>query len=465
MVHHTMTTEASQQEKPRKSNLGFFLLAVLALAGSATAEQLYVPLGIDPASTEIRIDNGSRDPSMIATELLDPFGSVGRTGQIELGPGETIRSDHDRGGGLVALSITSTSRVSVTAVRHLISSGSFSSVPVLDVQDAAGEGMVRIGTAPADGLWTRGITVINPHEAGALLIISLHQGEQVIEEGSLHVPGRGAKVVSIDDLFGRKSEESGDWLSFRSSRSVLLAGYQANQRTGAQFWRPAVPLQTIPSRRRRAATRQTAPVPTPQTVVLTPSRDNTLFQTTNGSLSNGAGIHLFSGATNTRQLRRALLAFDLASQIPSGSRITSVSLALEISQTISGAENMELRRVSADWGEGASNAGSSNDGDGAASRTGDATWIHTFFPDRMWSRQGGDFDSAADARASAGSGTVTWASEGMIARVQVWLDQPSTNFGWILLGNEATARTAKRFNSREIPTSSSRPLLTIEFEH
>ena len=52
-----------------------------------------------------------------------------------------------------------------------------------------------------------------------------------------------------------------------------------------------------------------------------------------------------------------------------------------------------------------------------------------------------------------------------IERVQEWLDQPSANFGWIVIGNEATSTTTKRFDSREISPSDTRPSLTVDFTH
>jgi hypothetical protein len=292
-----------------------------------------------------------------------------------------------------------------------------------------------------------------------MLTISLHRGERVIDQTSMVVPGRAARAVSIDDLF----TAPGDSVSFSAPQSVLVFSYDANERTAAQFYTPVAPGATTPARRRAA--RSGSPQPSLQTVVITPSKDNTLYQTSNGSLSNGAGIHVFAGRTNQGDRRRALLEFDVASQIPPGSQITSVTLKLEVSQTVSGPESMVLHRLSADWGEGSSNAGDSRDGDGASSRAGDATWIHTFFPDRRWSNAGGDFDAAADATALAGSGPVTWGSSAaLIARVQDWLDHPSTNFGWIIVGNEASARTAKAFDSREVPSVETRPSLTIEFK-
>lgn len=200
------------------------------------------------------------------------------------------------------------------------------------------------------------------------------------------------------------------------------------------------------------------------TVTLTPSKDATLYQSSDGSSANGAGVHIFAGSTVSGQLRRALLAFDIASQIPPGSQITRTVLTLHVSQTIAGEMSMGLHRISANWGEGSSQAGPSRDGFGTASAADDATWIHTFYPDRFWSRAGGDFDAVADATALVGMGDPAWGpTSAMVARVQGWLDQPGTNFGWIVIGNETAATTAKRFDSREIIPVATRPTLTVDF--
>ena len=51
----------------------------------------------------------------------------------------------------------------------------------------------------------------------------------------------------------------------------------------------------------------------------------------------------------------------------------------------------------------------------------------------------------------------------MVADVQAWLDQPSGNFGWLLLGGESTSATSKRFDSKENDTPANRPVLEVEF--
>lgn len=210
-----------------------------------------------------------------------------------------------------------------------------------------------------------------------------------------------------------------------------------------------------------------APQPQPQHVVLTPSKDDTLFETGTGGTSNGAGIHLFTGRTNVGSRRRAVIAFDL-SQIPAGAKVTAVTLTLHVSQTVAGTETLVIHGVSADWGEGTSNAGGFRDGGGAPSKTNDATWIHRFFSTTRWTNAGGDFDAATDSSAAAGgSGTdvVFNGTTAMIARVQGWVDHPSTNFGWIVIGNETSSRSTKELSSRESDAASERPTLAIDYTH
>lgn len=205
--------------------------------------------------------------------------------------------------------------------------------------------------------------------------------------------------------------------------------------------------------------------PGPKTVVLAPSKDATLYQTPDGSLANGVGLHIFAGSTNGRLARRALLAFDIASKIPAGSKITRVVLTLHVSQTITSAQTVRLHAVTRDWSEGPSNAGAGRDGIGRPSEPGDVTWVHNIFPGALWSTPGGDFAGPADSSAAVGGfGTdPVWdSSPAMVARVQDWLDHPTANFGWILIGDETKATTAKRFDSRE-GTFATPPSLTVEY--
>jgi Ca2+-binding RTX toxin-like protein len=196
---------------------------------------------------------------------------------------------------------------------------------------------------------------------------------------------------------------------------------------------------------------------------LAPSQDNTLYEHPRGALSNGAGEHFFVGTTDRGAIRRGVLAFDIAGRIPAGSIITRVTLTLRLSRTTAASQAITLHRLLADWGEGASNA-AGDEGGGAPATRDDATWIHTFFPTAHWAEAGGDFAATVSARQLVAEvGRYTWGSTlQMVADVQAWLDMPTTNFGWILLGNETTSHTAKRFDTRE-NTAANRPVLTVEF--
>ena len=203
--------------------------------------------------------------------------------------------------------------------------------------------------------------------------------------------------------------------------------------------------------------------------VLPPSKDNTLYRDTFGrNLSNGAGQFMFVGSTALPppdgDVRRAVIRFDIAAAIPVGSTINSVSLAMSMSKTISGPQTVELHRLLRDWGEGASNA-PGEEGGGAPAAAGDATWTHTFFDQEFWQNPGGDFDATVSGQTSiVGNGVYTWNSTPrMVENVQRWIDQPSDNFGWLIRGPESVPATAKRFDTRENPTPSLRPRLTVVF--
>ena len=207
------------------------------------------------------------------------------------------------------------------------------------------------------------------------------------------------------------------------------------------------------------------PTPTPSSVNLSAVKDNTLYEHSSGALSNGAGGHFFAGRTNASALiRRGVIAFDIAGNISSGSTVNSVKLTLHMSQSGVGDETVELHKILADWGEGTSNSSVRGGGGGASASSGDATWIHTFFNSSTWTTAGGDFSATVSASATVGGvGDYTWDSTAqMVADVQAWLDDPSTNFGWLLKGNEG-ARSAKRFDSRENGTAANVPVLTITF--
>ena len=200
------------------------------------------------------------------------------------------------------------------------------------------------------------------------------------------------------------------------------------------------------------------------TALLYPSKDNTIYSDfpTN---SNALGS-LYSGNNANGNPRRALLAFDIAGNLPAGALVTSASLTLHLSSSANGTNpsSMSLCRLSQDWGEGTSNG----IGSGAAATTGDATWTARLYDatnPTLWTpAAGGTYSAAASATATVGpaTGYYSWASVQLAADVQGWQNAPSANFGWILLGDEVATSTARVFDSREA-AAAQRPVLQIGY--
>lgn len=221
----------------------------------------------------------------------------------------------------------------------------------------------------------------------------------------------------------------------------------------------------------------------PASVTIGASKDNTIFQEfTSNSLGGGAGI--FVGVTGNATRRRGLIAFDVAGNVPAGATITSAQLTLYLGK-IGGAssQTIGLHRLAANWGEGA--AGDSNPiitsaGMGYAAGPGDATWNERFFGSSPWSNPGGvgDFNPTASASAVVAPTVVpptptNWLSTpAIVADVQGWLDNPTSNFGWMMIHpNEGAIGTALAFYSRTATTDAAgdplnpiaRPALAITY--
>jgi hypothetical protein len=211
---------------------------------------------------------------------------------------------------------------------------------------------------------------------------------------------------------------------------------------------------------------------TPSTINLTTAADDTLYQDATGNLSNGAGQHFYVGDNNqsTNNMRRGAIRFDL-SAIPAGSTVTSVTLALHMSNspTVT-AQDIVLHRALQNWGEGssaASGGGSgtgSGEGMGTQAQPGDVTWRYRFFNTQSWTNLGGDFAATASATTPvSGVGNYQWTGPGALADVQQWVNDPTADFGWILIGNETTTGTVKQFDTKENTTAANRPVLTVEY--
>ncbi len=198
---------------------------------------------------------------------------------------------------------------------------------------------------------------------------------------------------------------------------------------------------------------------TPKSINLYPFKDNTIYSEYTSN-SNGAGEYIIAGTDYYPHYRRALMEFDIASSIPKFSTINSVSLNLYCSYVYdSMGYDVELMPLMDEWGEAGSDAPGMED-TGTSAMTGDATWDYAYYMSSSW-MPGGDYGAGAGYSWVTNSGTsYVWSDTGMVNNVQTWLDNPTTNHGWLLRGDEGPAYSAKWFNSRNSP-SGNWPMLTI----
>ena len=226
-------------------------------------------------------------------------------------------------------------------------------------------------------------------------------------------------------------------------------------------------------------------------VMLVPSKTNTLIQVTSASaqqLSNGQG-DIYVGRTNqdgqgpaTISIRRGLVEFDIADNIPAGAAITGVTLTVDDVRGLNGDQVVSLYPMLRDWGQGSSFF---DGGAGAPATQGDATWYYTFYnasnpsASPMWSAPGGqqgvDFGASSSGTSliiSTGTANLSFSwsntssgNSALVTDVQRWLDSPGTNFGWIMLGNESIGQTAKRFGGQSAVAPEAPPELTIQYTY
>lgn len=202
------------------------------------------------------------------------------------------------------------------------------------------------------------------------------------------------------------------------------------------------------------------------TLQLLPAADTTVFQESPNHASAKGGS-AFAGNNAGGSARRTLMRFDL-SAIPPGSTIVSASLGISVDKVPPGLNSStgRLHRLLNSWGTGTSD--SAGNGGGAIATAGDATWSHRFWgTTQVWNAPdgGGDFVLTPSATiAMTLLGRSVWSGAGVRADVQFWVDQPTQNFGWAILGEETLDKTAHRFGASEFSTVSARPRLDIQYQ-
>jgi len=196
---------------------------------------------------------------------------------------------------------------------------------------------------------------------------------------------------------------------------------------------------------------------------LNASKDNILYQSATGTLSNALGNHVYAG-NNANGIRRGLISFDLSS-IPTNAQVTQVELQLYCNSSSGASYPITLYKLLKNWGEGTSDDPTSTESNGTTATTGDATWLHTFYNTVFWTNPGGDFTNtpSATTNVNAASTFFSWTSEQLMEDVQEWVEMPDMNFGWVIRGDESSSSNSKRFSSRSFPTVAQRPVLKISY--
>jgi hypothetical protein len=223
-----------------------------------------------------------------------------------------------------------------------------------------------------------------------------------------------------------------------------------------------------------------APATKGDVAVIDASKDATIFQN-NVDNGSGGGNGLFAGTNSVSPAspRRGLVAFDLVGKIPVGATILDVQLRLVMGMApggSSGNQTIALHRLTSNWGEGTAlkvtpqTNSLSGQGDGAPATNGDATWNASFYSavtPTPWTTPGGDYVASPSATlpvAPTANVAYTWNSPTLLADVQGWYANPSSNNGWLLKNaDEATLTNFRAFFSRDVLTVANRPLLTITY--
>ncbi len=204
------------------------------------------------------------------------------------------------------------------------------------------------------------------------------------------------------------------------------------------------------------------------TITVAASHDGTLYESVTNSESSGVGPTMFVGRIlqSGQYLRRGLIQFDLTGALPTGAIIEDVQVAMRLSRLAPDLTQttLSLHRTLQAWGEGTSNAGALG-GLGTDATPGDVTWLANSYPDSLWNQPGGDFGSLPSAsRLVTDLGPVVWPSNlQLVLDVQSWVDQPTANYGWTIVGDESQPGTAIRLDTRENLDPLARPYLQINY--
>jgi len=208
-----------------------------------------------------------------------------------------------------------------------------------------------------------------------------------------------------------------------------------------------------------------------ETVFLNPVADTTLIEYAPDANLGGADF-FNAGTTGIGTLNRGLMQFSLSEAIPVGSIINSATLIMDIVRQPSSdfePAPFSLHRMLVSWGEGDKIPDEGSPGLGAPATAGEATWHFRNHSGLAWAAPGGlagvDFASTVSSSAfvyGIGDPVEFESTLDLMGDVQLWVNNPQSNFGWMLMTQtEDVTKSARSFASSE--DSNGGPMLIIDF--
>lgn len=185
-----------------------------------------------------------------------------------------------------------------------------------------------------------------------------------------------------------------------------------------------------------------------QVASLDPKMDNTIMQDWPTSNYGTCCVHIVDGdePSGSGKGSSVLLKFDVSSMVPAGATIKSASL--EVNVTNSSTHGFPIYALKRDWSETDSNWNDASSGE--AWETAGATGAN----DRETTVLG------TASLGSVGRGTTPLNGSG-VAKVQQWLDTPSSNHGIIIAPDGTDDNDGLRFAIREV--AASEPVLKVTY--
>lgn len=201
-----------------------------------------------------------------------------------------------------------------------------------------------------------------------------------------------------------------------------------------------------------------------------PDADTSLLEVSpSNNLGGFSGMN--SGTTQNGPRNRALLHFNL-SELPTNAVIQTAKLTVHVTQQpIDGYDftAFGLHRMFRPWGEG-DKIPVTQPGQGVPATAGEATWLHAFYPTNQWAEPGGQLgtdyssiESSFEIIYDVPNSPYTFPSTPeLVDDVQLWINNPATNRGWMLrCADELPRFTARRFGTRE--DANNAPVLELKY--